>query len=79
MIRRLFIGILWGVPAYIGGSFAGGFMLFHLAAAGHDGSIEAAVTGAFVFGPVAALAALIAGFIWAGKPRAPRIVPPARR
>lgn len=64
-MRRMFIGLLWAVPGYLAGAFGGGYLVSVLSSNTHDRSVEAAMTGAFVLGP---LGALIAGVI--GRSRA---------
>ena len=68
-MRRFFIGLLWAVPGYVVGAFGGGYALSVLSSNTHDRSLEAAMTGAFLFGPLAALAAFVIGAVRA-KPRA---------
>ena len=63
MLRRLLIGFLWAVPGYLVGAFGGGFLLSVMSSNEHDLSVEAAMTGAFVFGPLAALIAFIVGAV----------------
>jgi hypothetical protein len=70
MLRRLLIGLLWAVPGYLVGAFGGGYLVSVMSSNQHDRSLEAAMTGAFVFGPLAALVAFIAGAIRA-RPSAP--------
>jgi len=54
MLRRVRCGVLWAIPAYLVGAFGGGFLVSLLSSNTHDRSIEAAMTGAFVLGPLAA-------------------------
>ncbi len=61
MMRRLLVGVLWAVPAYVVGAIAGGYLLSVASTNQHDVSVEAAMTGAFVFGPLAGLVAFITG------------------
>ncbi len=74
MFRRSLIGLLWAVPGYLVGAFGGGFLVSVMSSNQHDRSVEAAMTGAFFFGPLAALVAFIAGAVRA-RPPAPK---PAR-
>jgi hypothetical protein len=67
-MRRVLFGILWAVPGYFVGAFGGGFLLSVLSDNAHDRSVEAAMTGAFVFGPLAAIIAFIVGAVRA-KPK----------
>ena len=68
MLRRILMGLLWAVPGYLVGAFGGGYLLYALSSNQHDRSVEAAMTGAFVLGPLAALVAFIAGAVRGGRP-----------
>jgi hypothetical protein len=61
-MRRLVIGLLCGVGGYLVGAFAGYWLITWLSSNAHDRSVEAAMTGAFVCGPIGALIAFFAGF-----------------
>ena len=63
MLRRVGIGVLWAVPAYLVGAFGGGFLISLLSSNTHDRSVEAAMTGAFVLGPLAGLIGFVAGVV----------------
>jgi len=69
MLRRLAIGLLWAVPAYGLGAFGGGYFIYLTSANQHDRSVEAAMTGAFVLGPLAALIGFLIGTWRAAKPK----------
>ena len=73
MLRRILMGLLWAVPGYLVGAFGGGDLLYALSSNQHDVSVEASMTGAFVFGPLAGLVAFIAGAVRAGRPAATNI------
>ena len=60
-MRRVAFGLLWAVPGYLLGAFGGGALLYLVSTNQHDRSVEAAMTGAFVFGPLAAVVAFVAG------------------
>ncbi len=62
------MGFLWAVPGYLAGAFGGGYLLYALSSNQYDRSLEASMTGAFVFGPLAALVAFIAGAVRGGPP-----------
>ena len=70
MLRRLGFGILWGFVGYLCGAFGGGWLVSQMASNRFDGDVEAAMTGAFVTGPLVALVAFVIG-AWRGG-RAPR-------
>jgi len=69
MMRRFGMGLLWAIPGYLAGAFGGGYLITLLSSNGHDRSVEAAMTGAFVLGPLGAVVAFIIGAVRA-KPRA---------
>ena len=61
MLRRLVLGLLWGVPAYLVGAFGGGYFIYLTSTNRHDRSLEASMTGAFVLGPLAAVIGFLVG------------------
>jgi hypothetical protein len=63
MLRRLGCGLLWAIPAYLVCAFGGGYLVSLLSSNTHDRSIEAAMTGAFVLGPIGALVGFVVGAI----------------
>ena len=63
MLRRVGFGVLWAIPAYLLGAFGGGFLVSLLSSNTHDRSVEAAMTGAFVFGPLTGLIGFIVGLV----------------
>lgn len=71
MMRRVGFGLLWAIPAYLVGAFGGGFLISLLSSNTHDRSIEAAMTGAFVLGPLVGLIGFVIGAV-----RAAPSVPP---
>ena len=66
-MRRFGIGVLWGVAGYVVGAVAGNFLVTAFSSNTHDRSVEAAMTAAFVLGPLAAVTAFVAGFLRAGR------------
>ena len=72
MFRRLVIGALWAVPAYVVGALGGGSLIYLTSTNRHDRSLEAAMTGAFVLGPLVAILGFLVGAI-----RVKRLVPPS--
>ena len=54
MLRCIGIGLLFAIVAYLIGVFGGGYLVSLLSSNQHDKEMEAAMTGAFVFGPLAA-------------------------
>jgi hypothetical protein len=63
MLRSLAFGFAWALAGYLIGAFGGGWLVTKLSSSMHDRSTEAAMTGAFVYGPVLALIGFIAGFV----------------
>ena len=66
-MRRFGIGLLWAVAGYAVGAFAGYFLIAWFSSNTHDRSVEAAMTAAFVFGPLAAVIAFIIGVVRSGR------------
>lgn len=62
-LKRTAAAIAGAVIGYLIGAFSGGYLVASLSSNTHDVSVEAAMTGAFVLGPVAALIGLCAG-LW---------------
>ena len=58
------IALLWAVGGYLVGAFGGGWLVTEFSSNMHDRSVEAAMSGAFFFGPVLAVAAFIAAMLW---------------
>jgi uncharacterized membrane protein YeaQ/YmgE (transglycosylase-associated protein family) len=61
MLRRIGIGLLVAIVAYLIGAFGGGYLLTLLSSNTHDKEMEAAMTGAFVFGPLAGIVGFVVG------------------
>ncbi len=55
------MGALGGVAGYAIGAFGGGSLVSLLTSNTHDPGVEAAMTGAFVLGPLGAAAGCLAG------------------
>jgi hypothetical protein len=68
-MKRFGIGLLCGIGGYIVAAFASFFLVLQLSSNMHDREMEAAMTAVFFFGPLAALAAFIAGIVRSGKPK----------
>ena len=64
-------GVLWAIPAYLAGAFGGGYLVSLLSSNTHDRSVEAAMTGAFVLGPLAGLVGFVVGAVRAAPPASP--------
>ncbi len=66
-MKRLGMGVLFAVVGYVVTACAGYFLVDSLSSNVHDRSVEAAMTAAFVFGPVGAAVAFVAGLIRGGR------------
>lgn len=49
---------------YVGGFLIGMAIVSLFSSNRHDASVEAAMTGAFVFGPLGAVLAMVAAWVW---------------
>jgi len=67
MARRIGFGILWGIVGYLCGAFGGGWRVAQTSSNTFDGDMEAAMTGAFVIGPLAGIVAFVIGAWRAGR------------
>jgi len=68
VLRRIGMGLLFAVPAYLAGAFGGGWLVYQLSANQHDRDVEAAMTGAFFLGPLAAVAGFVVGAVRGRRP-----------
>ena len=66
MGKRVAMALLGGLLGYALGAFGGGYLVALFSSNTHDRSVEAAMTGAFVLGPLAALVGAGVGF-WRTK------------
>lgn len=66
-MRMLMFALAGVLAGYLAGAFGGGVLIDALSANTHDRSVEAAMTGAFVTGPLGAVAGLIAALLLARK------------
>ncbi len=69
MIRRIVFALIGSVLGYISGACTGYFMIEGFSSNMHDRSVEAAMTGAFLTGPLVAAMAFIIGFVLGGRNR----------
>jgi len=70
MLRRVGFGILWGIVGYLCGAFGGGLLVSQMSSNTFDLDVEAAMTGAFVTGPLVGVIAFIIGAVRAGRAKA---------
>jgi cation transporter-like permease len=68
---RILIIIAATIAGYLAGAFGGGWLVSVASSNTHDRSMEAAMTGAFVLGPLGAVIALIAAIVMTRKATAP--------
>ena len=68
MARRIGLSFLAAVGGYLLGAFGGGWLVSVFSTA-QDRSVEAAMTGAFFFGPLAACIAFIITLVRTGRSR----------
>ncbi len=73
-MRRLVIGLLCAAGGYLLGAFVGYGLITWLSSNAHDRSVEAAMTGAFVCGPIGGLIAFFAAFVFGRR----RLASPAK-
>jgi hypothetical protein len=73
MGKRLVTATLWGFAGYLVGAIGGGWLVSLLSSNVHDRSVEAAMTGIFVVGPLVAAVMFAIGFV-RSRPAGP--VPP---
>jgi hypothetical protein len=68
MLRRIALSFLAAVAGYLVGAFGGGWLVSTFSSSS-DRSVEAAMTGAFVYGPALACAAFIITLLLTGRAR----------
>ncbi|MCU0805032.1 MAG: hypothetical protein MUF79_08085 [Burkholderiales bacterium] len=66
-MRRLGFGLAYALVGYIGGALLGYLLVQMLSSNVHDRDLEAAMTAAFVVGPIVAVIAGIVGAVRAGR------------
>lgn len=68
MLRRIGLSLLAAIGGYLIGAFGGGWLV-SIFSSTQDRSVEAAMTGAFFFGPAVACVAFISAFVLTGRSR----------
>ena len=63
-MKAAFLALLWSILFYFVGLFGCVWLLPLISRNAFDGQTEAAMTGAFVAGPLLALAGFVAGFLF---------------
>lgn len=71
-MRRLAIGLAYAAGGYVGGGVLGYLLVQMVSSNAHDRALEAAMTGAFVVGPLVAIVAGIVGALRGGRPASGR-------
>lgn len=66
-MKRFGFGLLYAIGGYLVAAVAGYFLIGEFSSNTHDKSVEAAMTSAFVFGPLGAVMAFIVGFMCGGR------------
>lgn len=70
-MKRLGTGLLYAIVAYVVAAIAGYFLVQQLSSNVHDAAVEAAMTGAFVVGPLGAVVGFVVGLVRGGRSPAP--------
>jgi hypothetical protein len=68
MLKRIGLSILAGIGGYLLGAFGGGWLV-SMYSSSSDRSVEAAMSGAFVYGPAVACAVFIVTLVLSGRSR----------
>lgn len=63
-MKIVLLAVLWMVPFYFVGLFGCLWLLPLISQNSHDGALEAAMTGAFLCGPLTAILGFAAGFLF---------------
>ena len=66
-MKRFGVAMLFALVAYAAAAGAGYFLVGLFSGNAHDRSVEAAMTSAFVLGPLGAVVGFVVGFIRAGR------------
>ena len=66
-MKRIGVAMLFAVVAYVAAAVAGYFLVGLFSGNTHDRSVEAAMTSAFVFGPIGAVVGFVVGFSRSGR------------
>jgi len=66
-MRRFGFGLLFALGGYAIAAVAGYFLIGALSSNTHDRSVEAAMTSAFVLGPLGGVIGFIAGLVRGGR------------
>ncbi len=68
-MRRFGFGLLYALIGYVVAAVLGYFLIASLSSNMHDRSVEAAMTGAFVVGPLGFIIGFVVGLVRGGRTR----------
>jgi len=66
-MKRLGVGLFFAIGGYLLAASVGYFLIGQFSSNSHDRTVEAAMTGAFVLGPLGAAVAFVVGFKRGGR------------
>lgn len=67
VLHRIGVALLCALAGYVAGAFGGGWLINTFSHNTHDRSTEAAMTGAFVIGPLIAVLAFLIALALVGR------------
>jgi Na+/proline symporter len=70
-MKRFTLSLLCAIGGYLVSAVLGYYLIGQFSSNTHDRSVEAAMTAAFVFGPLGAVIAFVVGFIFIGRTSRP--------
>ena len=65
-MRRYVVAVVGSIAGYVAAAVVGYMLVGWFSSNPHDHSVEAAMTAAFVFGPIGAILAFILGLVFGG-------------
>jgi hypothetical protein len=66
-MKRLGLSLIYAIGGYLIAALVGYFLIGQFSSNTHDRAVEAAMTSAFVLGPLGGVAGFIVGFIRSGR------------
>ena len=70
-MKRVGTALLYAIVAYVVAALAGYLLVQQLSSNVHDRAVEAAMTGAFVVGPLGAVVGFVVGLVRGGRSAPP--------
>jgi len=70
-VKRVGTALLYAIVAYVVAALAGYLLVQQLSSNVHDRGVEAAMTGAFVVGPLGAVVGFVVGLLRGGRSEPP--------